>query len=180
MTDSHDIFLRAHTVVPEKKQKKRNQPAGKEAPWPEEPPWPDRILCFDCETSTHDAAQTLNFGVYRICRLVGHRYLCEEEGLFHADGLPAKKRKVLEAYIRDKFADIEVKSFTPKINLLLYSRSGFIEKVFFKAILDKTMIVGWNLPFDLARIAVDWGPADDGGWSLTLSHWLNPKSNSDH
>jgi hypothetical protein len=170
MTDSHDIFLRAHTVVPEKKQKKRERPAAKEAPWP------DRILCFDCETLI-DATQKLNFGAYRICKLVGKRYLCEKEGLFHADDLSAKKRKMLEAYKRDEYADIEVRSLTPKLNLTLCARSEFVEKVLYRAILDNTLIVGcFNLLFDLARIAEDWGIADDGGWSLILSRWFNPET----
>jgi hypothetical protein len=169
MTDTHDIFLRAHTVVPEKKRNKGQRRGPKEAPWP------DRILCFDCETLT-DAAKRLNFGSYRLCQLVDGLYLCEEEGLFYADDLPATKRRVLETYIGDEYADIEVKSFTPSINLILRSRSEFAEKVFYKAILDKTMIAGYNMPFDLARIAVDWGTADDGGWTLTLSQWFNPKT----
>jgi hypothetical protein len=168
--DTHDIFLRAHTVVRDTEQKnKRKNPTAKEAPWP------DRILCFDCETLT-DATQKLNFGAYRLCKLVNGRYLCEEEGLFYADDLPATKRKVLAAYKRHEYADIEVKSFTPKIHLVLHSRSEFVDKVFFNAILDKTMVVGFNLPFDLARIAEDWGLADDGGYSLVLCQWFNPKT----
>ncbi len=169
MTDTHDIFLRAHTVVPEKKRKQGQRHA------PRESPWPGRILCFDCETLI-DATQKLNFSAYRLCELVNGRYICEEEGLFHADSLPAKKRKVLDAYIKDECADIEVKSFTPKIKLALRSRSDFVEKVFYKALLDRTMIVGFNLPFDLARIAEDWGTGDDGGWTLILSRWFDPKT----
>jgi hypothetical protein len=83
---------------------------------------------------------------------------------------------VLETYVKNEHADLEAECFTPKLRLVLRSRSEFVEKVFFKAILDKTMIVGFNLPFDLARIAVDWGIADDGGWTLTLSRWFNPKT----
>jgi hypothetical protein len=70
MTDTHDIFLRAHTVVPDKEQeneRKKGSPA-------KEAPWPDRILCMDCETLT-DATQKLNFGAYRLCRLENGRYL---------------------------------------------------------------------------------------------------------
>jgi len=123
-----------------------------------------------------DTTQKLNFGAYRLCRLVNGRYLCEEVGLFYADDLPATKRKVLDAYIKDEYADIEVMSFTPKIKIVLRSRSDFVEKVFYKAILGKTMIVGFNLPFDLARIAEDWGTGDDGGWTLILSRWFNSKT----
>src|SRR6266852_7095366 len=170
MTETHDIFLRAHTVVLDREPKKEGKNRiAKEAPWP------DYILCYDCETLT-DATLRLTFGAYRICKLVDGRYLCEEEGLFYRDDLPARKRKVLEAYVKDEYADIEVKSFTPKINLTLRPRSEFVKKVFFKAIVDKAMIVGFNLPFDLARIAETWGVADDGGWSLTFAQWRNPKT----
>jgi hypothetical protein len=38
------------------------------------------------------------------------------------------------------------------------------------------MIVGFNLPFDLSRLAVDWESSTKGGWSLILSQWRNPKT----
>src|SRR5215472_14805185 len=38
------------------------------------------------------------------------------------------------------------------------------------------MIVGFNLPFDLSRLAVDWAKADNGGWSLTLSQRISKKT----
>ena len=166
MTDIHDIFLRAHTVVPNKKSCSQR-----------ESPWPDCILVYDCETLT-DATLKLTFGVYKICKLVNDRYLCEEEGLFYADDLPEWQRKIIGEHVRaeDVYADIEAKSFTPKIRLRLRPRSEFVKSVFFKAILDKTMIVGFNLPFDLARIAEEWGEADDGGHSLILCRWHDPKT----
>jgi hypothetical protein len=166
MTDIHDIFLRAHTVV----LKKNSRPQR-------ESPWPDRILVYDCETLT-DPTLKLTFGAYRTCKLVNDRYLCEEEGLFYHDDLTPWQREVLDGYVRadDVYADIEAKSFTPKIRLLLRSRFEFVKSVFFKAILDKTMIVGFNLPFDLSRIAEEWGEAGDGGHSLILRRWHDPKT----
>ena len=179
MNRTHDIFLRVHTVLKGKKraddpEKERSE--GKHER-PQESAWPIRILCFDCE-SLIDVTQKLTFGSYRVCRLVDGRYLCEEEGLFYADDLPAPKRKVLEEYVRNEYADIEVKSFTPKIRIVLRSRAEFVEKVFYKAILDKAMIVGFFVIFDLARLAVDWAISEDGGWSLTLAEWFNPKTKS--
>ena len=172
MSDIHDIFLRAHTVVlDEEKKKRRKRRLAKEVPWP------DYILCYDCETLT-DATLKLTFGAYRKCKLVDGFYRCDEEGLFYPDHLSAEQRMVLETYVRDGgvYADIEVKSFTPKINLILRPRSEFVKNVFFKAILDKTMIVGCHLPFDLARIAEDWEISRDGGHSLILLQWHNPKT----
>jgi hypothetical protein len=171
MSETHDIFLRVHTVVPSDKKKQKRHYDG-------ESPWPDRILAYDCETLT-DPTLKLTFGAYRICKLVDDRYFCEEEGLFYADDLPAWQNEVLAQHVKaeeDVYADIEVKSFTPKLKLRLRPRSEFVKNVFFKAILDKTIIVGFNLPFDLARIAEDWGEADDGGHSLILRHSRNPKT----
>ena len=58
----------------------------------------------------------------------------------------------------------------------LYSRSKFINETLGMAIQAKALIVGFNLPFDLSRIAVDWNPAQNGGWTLIMSQWRNPKT----
>src|SRR5271156_2453990 len=101
MNEIHDIFLRAHTVVPTKKSRSQR-----------ESPWPDRILVYDCETLT-DPTLKLTFGAYRICKLVKDRYLCEEEGLFYPDDLPEWQRTIMVGYVKAEgvYADIEAKSF---------------------------------------------------------------------
>jgi hypothetical protein len=171
MSETHDVFLRAHTAVPNNNKNKKKRGSGAESPWP------DRVVVYDCETLT-DATLKLTFGAYRICKLVDGHYLCEEEGLFYPDHLSSGQRKVLVQYVKAEnvYADIEVKSFTPKIRLQLMSRSEFAKTVFFKAIQDKNMIVGFNLPFDLARIAEDWAYSDGGGHSLILLRWHDRKS----
>lgn len=40
----------------------------------------------------------------------------------------------------------------------------------------KALIVGFNLGFDLSRIAVDWETANNGGWSLIFSQWRDRKT----
>ena len=52
------------------------------------------MLVFDTETRT-DATQRLTFGSYQF--IVAGR--CLEEGLFYANDLPEKDRKVLERYV---------------------------------------------------------------------------------
>src|SRR5262249_9117515 len=48
------------------------------------------VLICGAETTT-DAAQALNFGVYRVYRWADdHRLLLEQEGLFYADDLPER------------------------------------------------------------------------------------------
>jgi len=167
MAELHDIFVRAHTVVPEKKQPQRSSPAK----------WPDDVLVFDTET-TLDTAQKLNFGVYRRCKLGPVGYQCVEEGLFYADDLDIAQRKVLEHFVDDPktFPQLDVKMFPPPMRLNLYSRFDFVKRVFWRAIRKGAMVVGFNLPFDLSRLAVKSCTADDGGWSLVLSMRKNRKT----
>jgi len=162
---NHDIFLRAHTVAPEKRPPK--PVTGRK--------WPTRVLVFDTET-TIDTRQDLTFGVYRLCELIDGVYRCSEEGFLHADELDGRQHKVIEAYVKHEFADIDVKSFPPKLKLKLWRRAEFIEKVFWKAVKDTRLIVGFNLPFDLSRLAVGWAKADNGGWSLILSQRRSRKT----
>ncbi len=131
------------------------------------------MLVFDTETTT-DTEQDLLFAVYRLCERNGDEYRCLEEGMFYADDLDAAQVEILKSYARSEIADIEVQAFPPKLKLALYSRSVFLKRVFWKAVQRGSLIVAFNAPFDLSRIAVDWGRASDGGWSLMLSQWLNP------
>jgi hypothetical protein len=91
--------------------------------------------------------------------------------LFYADSLDVQHREVLERYVDDprNLPRTEVKRFPPQMRLNLFSRSVFIERIFWKAVRKGAMVVGFNLPFDLSRLAVKAAPADNGGWSLVLS-----------
>ena len=44
------------------------------------------------------------------------------------------------------------------------------------AIQAGALVVCFNAGFDLSRLAVDWETAENGGWSLIFSKWLNPKT----
>lgn len=156
----HEIFVRAHTVVPEKQKSDRPLPAK----------WPDEVLIFDTET-TIDTAQKLNFGFYRRCKLGTTGYQCVEEGLFSADDLDTEQREILERFVADpeNFPQLDVKMFPPPMRLKLYKRSAFVERVFWKAIRRGGMIVGFNLAYDLSRLRVKSGPSNDGGWSFVFS-----------
>jgi hypothetical protein len=160
MSESHEIFVRAHTVVSQKERQSRPSPAK----------WPDEVLVIDSET-TINAVQKLNFGVYRRCKRGPNGYECVEEGLFYADDLERAQREIIEQYVNDpkNLPGNDVRMFPPQIRLKLYSRSDFVERVFWKAIRNGAMVVGFNLPFDISRLAVKACPADEGGWSLVLS-----------
>lgn len=94
-----------------------------------------------------------------------------EEGLFYADDLDAQQRDVLKRYVEDpkNLPGIEVKMFPPRSRLSLMSHSVFVERIFWKAIQKGDMVVGFNLPFDLSRMAIKASPPDSGGWSFILS-----------
>jgi hypothetical protein len=131
---------------------------------------------FDTETRT-TADQSLTFGVYRLCTLVSGSYVVTEEGIFYADDLPAKDRKVLENYLRTAVSDVA--SFPPRFPL--YSRSEFMKRVFWPAIKYKgPLVVGFNLPFDLARLALDWSRGKKGEWSLTMSQYPDGVENRNY
>jgi hypothetical protein len=157
---STDIFLRAHTVPPPKRKRRR--------PIKLVPTWPKYVLVFDVETTT-DTAQTPIFGAYRHCELLGDSYQCVEEGLFFPDDALTTDRRVLEEYVRREHPELGVKSFPPKLRLTLHSRAQFIEQCFWKCVQQGGMIVGFNLPFDLSRLAVEWSPSRNRGWSLVMS-----------
>jgi hypothetical protein len=153
---NQDIFFRAHTVTPEKNRKNGVQPSK----------WSEYTLIFDTETTT-DTSQSLTFGAYRFCRGNSNSaYTCLEEGLFHTDDINSRSLKIMQEYVRNNAPD------TPKDGpdkLSLYSRSEFVEKVLWEAVQAGAMVVGFNLPFDLSRLAVDWCKARNGGWSLIPS-----------
>jgi hypothetical protein len=173
MTDDqnkNDIYVRAYAkrIVNATPNKRK----GNETTEHEEPRWLDYALIFDCETRI-TADQTLTFGFWRFCELRSGKYVPLEEGILHDDGLSRKELNVLRKYARPtepETADDGCEC------LCLYSRSKFIDEVFGMAIQAKAFIVGFNLPFDLSRIAMDWNTAQNRGWTLIMKQWRNPET----
>ena len=94
MIETHDLYLRALAIPVVKKKKKKDTKA---AVIHEEPKWPE-VLAVDTE-SRIALDQSLTFGVWRRCNLVGQSYEVVEEGIFYADDLPAKELKILKDYM---------------------------------------------------------------------------------
>ena len=144
-----EIAIRAYSEDPAR------DPVGTRPPSPEPGPSP-WTLVFDCET-TIGATQRLRFGFYQI-RL--HEAL-EEEGIFYDPrAITAGETVLLSTYaaVRDlKLLTIDV--FRSEIFIKYgYTRCG--------------TVVGFNLPFDISRIAIDHGPARRnmrGGLSFEIS-----------
>jgi hypothetical protein len=109
----------------------------------------------------------LTFGVWRFCQLLGRRYVAVQEGIFYRDGLPAKDIRTIREYAKEHFAGRLLTGTDAE--LLVVSRAKFVETIFWEAVRAGALIVGFNLPFDIARIAVRWTVARNGGFSFVLS-----------
>ncbi len=131
---------------------------------------PHQLFVFDTETRT-DTAQALTFGSYRYFE----HGICLEEGLFLGDDLPRADRAKLEAYVKTHAAATDWRRGVREFRLL--SRREFLEKLYDAGFDGRGLIVGFNLPFDLSRLAVDFGNAKDrrfaGGFSLALWDWAD-------
>jgi hypothetical protein len=163
MTEKHDIYLRAHTVVVERVKPAKPAKGRTIRPRVNLPKWPKYALAFDTESRT-DTGQELTFGFYRILKLTGDAYELVVEGAFFDDDLPAQEREILESHLSTAVPDVTC--FPPEFPL--YKRSEFIKSVFYKLAREGVLIVGFNLCYDLARLARKW-PQGDQEWSLVLS-----------
>ncbi|ALG60760.1 MULTISPECIES: DNA polymerase domain-containing protein [Citromicrobium] len=113
-------------------------------------------LIFDCETRV-DPAQSLRFGAYQI-RQSG---ALMEQGLFYAP----------ENVTRAELA--QIRSYADENHLECLTQTEFVEAILFTIGYDyRGTIVGFNLPFDISRIAIKSSSARGkmkGGFSFTLS-----------
>ncbi|WP_342305550.1 hypothetical protein [Methanolobus sp. ZRKC5] len=129
----------------------RNYPQRKEPPLRH-----NRVLVFDTETTT-DQYQNLKIGFFQIYQ---DGYI-QHEGLFHDPSmLDDRENKVTLAY-------------PIKQDLPLYSLKEFVDEVFYPEIYGLgTLCIGFNLAFDISRIAKKTGDSrkgNKGGFTLTLS-----------
>ena len=177
MVETHDLFLRALAVpiVAEKARTKGFQEGGHHYS-PDERKWPLDVIAFDTETRL-TVDQSLTIGVWKHAKLNGGIYEVIEEGIFYADDLPPQDRKALEAYMQTAVADVP--SFPPCFHV--YSRTQFMKKIFWPALKrDSSLVVGFNLGFDLTRIAMDWKEGNKGEWSLVMMRYADGNENCNY
>ncbi len=144
ITDHRSIALRAYANAAK---------VRKPARFREPSEW---SLTFDCETTT-DAAQSLRFGAYQFRK----DSELKETGLFYdPQGIRASEVATLHAYAKAN-------------RLTVRTRDDFVdEMIFLRAYQLRARIIGFNLPFDISRIAIDHGVARRamyGGFTFTLS-----------
>jgi transcriptional regulator with XRE-family HTH domain len=142
------ISLRAFVTDPQTSPRSRKKPKRTSAS--------EWTLVFDTETTT-DPSQRLRFGSYQLRKGLA----LEEAGLFFDhDALSEAERRTLE-------------SFAASRGLKCMTITEFVEDVFFRRGYElRATIVGFNLPFDISRLALGWAPARGkmhGGFSFKMS-----------
>jgi len=140
-------------------------PAATEADNRSEKFWrePEGMLVIDNETGPNAARKQL-IGSYRF--IVGRECL-EEEGLFY-DGLPKAELRLLRDYVARCPAETVAGGVT---RLRLLTRREFLQLFCNLAYKARFLVVGFNLPLHLSRLAFDSAPARGffaGGFSLGL------------
>lgn len=134
----------------------------------------DPVIIFDTET-TIDPTQKLNFGF----ACYGLDYGCEfrrlAEILFYSDDLPERDPsgfKNLAAYAKTHYEANIDNGENAEPRLLFLSRTEFVNKWLWSVgYMRQGLIVGFNLPFDLTRLALSVGEARRfyaGGFSLKI------------
>jgi hypothetical protein len=153
------VFVRSHTRV--KNEKPRKDGEGKLAD-----KWANYALVFDCETTT-DIRQDLNFLWWRFCERKQDTHICQQEGLVYADTLDPKSIELIRTYAKNHSADVE--DGCPS-DILVQSRTEFVDREFWAAVQAGAAIVCFNAPFDLSRLALEYREArnKNSGWSMVL------------
>ena len=117
---------------------------------------PNIRMIIDTETTT-DRYQNLTFGSCLIQTKISTGFK-EEWYLFYGD-IPNDKSKIIEDYGKEH-------------NIKVMPVREFIDNVFYPYAYNmRCEIIGFNLPFDLSRLAIDYGIARDteDSFSLKLS-----------
>jgi hypothetical protein len=169
-----ELALRAHIVSlrPANRRRKSKNDAG--------PKWPRSVLTIDTETTT-DTAQALLFGSYKYSSWNSSgRLECVEEGIFYDDDLPTADSAgfaILDRHRKKHPANV---SREGRREISFLSKRQFLERVFWPAAWrSRALVVGFNLPFDLSRLAFGCGEARGkyrGGFSLSLFDYLDEKT----
>jgi hypothetical protein len=131
-TDRLDLFFRAHTVpvTPQKEYRSKRRVSQ-----------PKDALIFRCAT-TSDEKKDLLFGAYICAELEGAGYVAKEIGLFYRKGHP-EEIQALTRFVKGSAYE-------------LGSEEEFRRGVFLKYLKAGALIVAYDAPFEISRIAIKW------------------------
>jgi len=175
------LAVRGYGIRPRPSTDDTEKPTSKKRRRPGASPPVRHLLVFDTETTT-DPTQRLNFGFSKLCKLNADGSVrCVEERAFHADDLPERDADgfaTLKGYVEapGRYAETMWPGSGDRY-IRLMSISEWLEQVFWHYAYKKGMtVVGFNLPFDLSRVACGAGKSRDtkdhldmaGGFSLRM------------
>jgi len=132
---------------------------------------PDAMLVFDTETRT-DRSQRLTFGSYRF--IAGGQLV--RENLFYGDDLPARDQRILVRHLAPPSFVIS-DEYNRDVSLL--TRDQFVDKLFKNAYKGRCLLIAFNFPFDISRVACNFANARGrfaGGFSLDLWSYLEGRN----
>ncbi len=132
VSDRLDLYFRAHTVPVDAKKEYRSDQPVKE---------PDQALIFTCAT-TGDSRQDLLLGAYICAQRKDGQFVAKEMGLFYREGHPEELR-VLKRFVKGSAFE-------------LGTVQEFRRKVFLKYLKAGGLVVAYDAPHELSRIAVKW------------------------
>jgi hypothetical protein len=132
MTDRLDLYFRAHTVPVTPQEEYRSKRRATQ---------PQEALIFRCAT-TGDEKKDLLFGAYICAELEDARFVAKEIGLFYREGYPEEFR-ALTRCVKDSAYE-------------LGSVEEFRRKVFLKYLKARSLIVAYDAPREISRIAIKW------------------------
>jgi len=138
-------------------------------------PLPELAFVFDCETTANDHSQRLTFGAWALYEKLPDREAYDLKpigrGVFYADGPGTPSNN--GARLREAVREIET---AEGCNIHVSSQTEFLEGFYRYAFKLRALVVGFNLPFDLARIARQAGTArKQGGKAHSLLLWPRVK-----
>src|ERR1019366_756266 len=129
MTDRLDLYFRAHTTSAKPPEERRTTRRATE---------PQDALIFRCAT-TGDEKQDLLLGAYICAELKDGKYAAKEIGLFCRDEDPEELR-VLKRFVENSAFEFG-------------TLQNFRRKVFLKYLKAGALIVAYDAPFEISRIA---------------------------
>ncbi len=113
--------------------------------------------------------QDLTFLWWRFCERKNDddAYVCQLEGVAYADGLDNQSIQVIRDFAGRKRAEVE--EGCPR-DILVQSRTELVDGEFWDAIVAGAVMVCFNAPFDLSRLALEYREAKNKntGWSMVL------------
>jgi hypothetical protein len=132
MADRLDLYFRAHTVpvTPQKEYRSKRRATQ-----------PKHALIFRCAT-TGDEKKDLLFGAYICAELENAEYVAKEIGLFYREG-HLEEFRALTRFVKGSAYE-------------LGSVEEFRRGVFLKYLKARALIVAYDAPREISRIAVKW------------------------